>query len=591
MGGSPFGTGHSPGNVFGAPMSMLGLPPMLPTKSYGSPAPGGSPTAPSSAQASPLAGAQYGQQVTASQAFAASLHASASQQEQRDRELEQLRRDLRKANEKSNFFRSQVIALQQQVSSLGAPVMGASAAAAAAAEATRLRAELAEERAERQAAEAQLSEFQALSSGMDATSFAAAAALQSKLRVCEAELGGAAERLEAQNAEIAGLQRELAAAQRELRQPRQAPTPPPPPHGATSAYPSHSSASGRASTGSFPAGVVGTTYGQLPPRSQSALAPVSFAAPGAAWLDPVQQPGGPSRAVIVGCDYPGKVGTLRAGVADAQQWARFFTKRCGLSEHDIRLLSDDQSLFSQKAQPESAIATRDNVMRALQWLTAHSDPGEQLFFVFCGHGAQLVVEEYAGQRLCEAAIVPADACDTWDPSRPRVISDFEVHRALLQVPEGAQATLVYDCCHAGRPLDRSGLDFLSEYVSRGRVDYDKLRGHPVLPRFLELQQWKTLPMSVKSAGESRLRCRAAQWAACANAQFCVELPIDDRPRGVFTYMFISALLKAGPQATSAQVLGEARQLTSELKGRWRLQQDVQLCFSSMSSDSQPFLRL
>lgn len=38
--------------------------------------------------------------------------------------------------------------------------------------------------------------------------------------------------------------------------------------------------------------------------------------------------------------------------------------------------------------------------------------------------------------------------------------------------------------------------------------------------------------------------RAAQWAACANAQFCVELPIDDRPRGVFTYMFISALLKA-----------------------------------------------
>jgi len=305
-------------------------------------------------------------------------------------------------------------------------------------------------------------------------------------------------------------------------------------------------------------------------------------------LDPNENPGGPKRALIVGCDYPGKIGTLRAGVADAQQWARFFMKRCGLAEQDIRLLSDDPNQYQQKARPDCVVATRDNILRAVQWLVARSAHGDQLFFVFCGHGAQIVTEEYAGQKLCENACVPTDVCEGGD--QPRVVSDTDIHKALQAVPSGAQVTLIYDACHAGRPLDRSGLDYLTEYVSRGRVDYDKLRGHPVLPRFLELQQWKARALPAEAMRESTLRCQAVQWAACANAQFCVELPIDERPRGVFTYIFISALLKAGAQATSGQLLHEAKSLTANLKGRWRLQQDVQCACCQATSDLQQFLR-
>lgn len=320
-------------------------------------------------------------------------------------------------------------------------------------------------------------------------------------------------------------------------------------------------------------------YGPMPPPGNSRGDP----------LDPLKQPGGSQRAVIVGCDYPGKVGALRAGVADAQQWARFFAKRCGLSEQDIRLLSDDQHHYQHASRPESAVATRDNIMRALQWLTSQSVPGDQMFFVFCGHGAQLAAEEYAGKLLCETVAAPTDICDGPDPSQPRVVSDTDVHRALQLAPEGSQATLIYDSCHAGRQLDRAGLNYLSSHVSRGRVDYDKLKGHPVLPRFLELAQWRRRPAAPESVPESNLRCRAVQWAACANEQFCVELPIDDRPRGVFTYIFISALLKAGTQAPSSTLLREAQQLTADLKGRWRLQQDVQFAHCRCTNDMQPFL--
>lgn len=306
-------------------------------------------------------------------------------------------------------------------------------------------------------------------------------------------------------------------------------------------------------------------------------------------VDSAEHPGGPRRAVVVGCDYPGKTGTLRAGVGDAEQWTRFFSKRCALQAHDIRFLSDDPAQYQQKARPDLAIATRDNILQALQWLVAKSAPGDQLFFVFCGQGAQLITEDSArGQRLCENACCPTDVCEGGE--QPRVVSDTDIHKVLLAAPAGAQVTLIYDACHAGRPLDRAGWDHLTEYVSRGRVDYEKLRGHPVLPRFLELPHWKARPVPVDVARESRLQCQAVQWAACANTQFCVELPIDDRPRGVFTYIFISCLLKAGVLASNGQLLKEARDLTAQLKDKWRLQQDVQLTMCQATTDMQPFLR-
>jgi len=304
-------------------------------------------------------------------------------------------------------------------------------------------------------------------------------------------------------------------------------------------------------------------------------------------LDPAQSPGGSKRVVIVGCDYPGQTGTLRAGVADAQQWARFFTKRCGVPDKDIRLLSDSREAYMQ-SDGESAVATRDNILRALQWLAARSATGDQLFFVFCGHGLQVVAEEFAGQRLCENAVAPTDV--SADGAQPRVVSDSDVHKALQMVPSGAQATLIYDSCHAGSPLDRQGLNYLTEHVKRGNVDYEKLKGHPVLPRFLELGHWKVRPTPPEAVRESRLQCQAVQWAACSNDQFCVELPIEERARGVFTYIFICALLKEGVGASTASLFNEMRSLTSSLKGRWRLQQDVQMVHGSATSGAQKFLR-
>jgi len=476
---------------------------------------------------------------------------------EKDHEIDRLRRELRKCEEKNNFFRSQVLQLQQRVFSMdvsaatGAPTSSASSSQPA----HQLRAELTEERARSQQLEAQL-----------------------QVGVSRAD--------SVQNpAEIAVLQARIGELERELASVRAATA-----ASATAPLP-RGGASPRAvaprSEGSpSPHSVSGGGSSAAPPPSGGAAqqAPALRGDP----LDPAENAGAPKRAVIVGCDYPGQLGSLRAGVADAQQWARFLTKRCGVAERDIRLLSDDPAHYQIKDRPDLAVASRDNVLRALQWLVARSATGDQLFFVFCGHGVQVVAEEFAGQKLCENAVAPTDV--SADGEQPRVVSDTDVHKALKGVPSGAQATLIYDCCHAGQPLDRAGLNFLTEYVNRGKVDYEKLKGHPVLPRFLELRQWKARPNPPEAVRESSLRCQAVQWAPCANGQFCVELPIDERPRGVFTYIFITALLKLGVNATSEALYQEMLSLTSQLKGRWRLQQDVQMTLSASSASSQQFVR-
>ncbi|OLQ09576.1 hypothetical protein AK812_SmicGene6785 [Symbiodinium microadriaticum] len=170
---------------------------------------------------------------------------------------------------------------------------------------------------------------------------------------------------------------------------------------------------------------------------------------------------------------------------------------------------------------------------------------------------------------------------------PSVLRDVEVHQALMTVPSGVQVTIIVDACHAGKMLDRAS-DETFPYFSRGHVDYDKLRAHPVLPRFLDWPQWKAQPPS--SSG-GMLKCQAALWSACLQNQFCVELPIDERSRGVFTYIMLRSLTKAGLHASLGRLFEEVTETQADLRSRWRLHQDFQLHLCRACTEQRPFLRL
>ncbi|CAK9016975.1 Metacaspase-1A [Durusdinium trenchii] len=444
------------------------------------------------------------------------------------REAERLRRELRKAEEKANFFRNQVLTLQQQIAAMSSPIMAQQDASQLPEELARLRQELnqtrqelSEERRQRKEAEQQLEHISRACGVPDAES---ALALLSRAQAQREELSGA-------QAQVEALQKQLSVTRQQLEE------------------------------RVLPDGPSWTSAVTVPALSFPELGTgmVVSEAFGIDFLDP-KCPAGPKRALIVGCDYPQKPGTIRAGIIDAMQWYRFFQSRCGFTDKDMRLLADDAS----NVPVDSLNATRENLLRGLAWLVARSAPGDQLFFIFCGHGAQIPVQETPESRLCECALVPSDAID--GKENPRMVRDFEIHQALATLPSGVQVTMIVDGCHAGHPLDRLG-DHRFHAVARGHVDYEKLRHHPVLPRFFELPDWKL--QTASPMGLSLLRCQAVLFNACANHQFCVELPIDEcKARGVFTYIFMSAILKAGVQASCGQILFEAKELTAQLRGRY-----------------------
>eukprot|EP00439_Symbiodinium_sp_Y106_P041584 s2788_g5.t1 len=247
--------------------------------------------------------------------------------------------------------------------------------------------ELSEEREKRQAAEQKLLQFE-VAGFSDAT--AATAAVQAKT----AEL------------EKAHAMQQLAEVRSELGSARLA---------AEACRPSLSSAV-TIPVQSFPtATMFGTEY-PMASGVTNGFPSTIMEGPGAADIfDPWQFPGGPQRAVIVGCDYAGKPGALRAAIADSVYWLRHFQKRCCMEKPDLRYLCDapegrPPADLPGGPDPICAPATCDNIRRGLRWLTHRSVPGEQLFFIFCGNGAQLPVRsDSSSTKMCESVLIPGDA--------------------------------------------------------------------------------------------------------------------------------------------------------------------------------------
>ncbi|CAK9017819.1 unnamed protein product [Durusdinium trenchii] len=457
------------------------------------------------------------------------------------REAERLRRELRKAEEKANFFRNQVLTLQQQIAAMSSPIMAQQDASQLPEELARLRQELNQTRQEMGQ---QLEHISRACGVPDAES---ALALLSRAQAQREELSGA-------QAQVEALQKQLSVTRQQLEE-RVLPDGP----SWTSAVTVPALSFPELGTGMVVSEAFGIDFldPKCPAGGESTARRTGSAQARQRERGVLKRP---KRALIVGCDYPQKPGTIRAGIIDAMQWYRFFQSRCGFTDKDMRLLADDAS----NVPVDSLNATRENLLRGLAWLVARSAPGDQLFFIFCGHGAQIPVQETPESRLCECALVPSDAID--GKENPRMVRDFEIHQALATLPSGVQVTMIVDGCHAGHPLDRLG-DHRFHAVARGHVDYEKLRHHPVLPRFFELPDWKL--QTASPMGLSLLRCQAVLFNACANHQFCVELPIDEcKARGVFTYIFMSAILKAGVQASCGQILFEAKELTAQLRGRY-----------------------
>lgn len=142
------------------------------------------------------------------------------------------------------------------------------------------------------------------------------------------------------------------------------------------------------------------------------------------------------KALLVGINhYPDPRNNLRGCVNDALQTSQVLGARYGFDGADsVRLLADER-------------ATGNAIRRRLEWLLSGARPGDVLVFHFSGHGSQ--VRDRDGDELddgLDEIICPYD--HDWD----NPFTDDELARAIGEVKEGVNLTVILDCCHAGTGL-------------------------------------------------------------------------------------------------------------------------------------------
>lgn len=137
------------------------------------------------------------------------------------------------------------------------------------------------------------------------------------------------------------------------------------------------------------------------------------------------------RALLCGVNaYQIPGADLRGCVNDVRNMKGVLTDLYGFDEADIAVLIDHQ-------------ATKENLQRGLEELTAGAAAGDILYFHFSGHGSNVPDDDGDEADGRDEIFCPTDL-DWRDPLR-----DDWMRQLLDDLPEGVNLTFVSDCCHSG----------------------------------------------------------------------------------------------------------------------------------------------
>lgn len=141
-----------------------------------------------------------------------------------------------------------------------------------------------------------------------------------------------------------------------------------------------------------------------------------------------------SRALLVGISkYEGPgVPPTQGAEEDALETAQFIKKRYGFLDGDIEVLTQER-------------ATAQNIISKFQtWLIDGTKPGDRVFFLYAGHGAQLPDDNNDEDDKLDETLAPYDVKLNGD----NMIRDDQLERLIAQL-SGRFAVLLFDSCHSG----------------------------------------------------------------------------------------------------------------------------------------------
>lgn len=194
-------------------------------------------------------------------------------------------------------------------------------------------------------------------------------------------------------------------------------------------------------------------------------------------------------------------------INDVEVVRDLLVSRFGFAAANVRLLSDSG-------------ATRNGILNAIRTTFIESaSAGDELFFMYAGHGSQVVNSKSSEPDKKDETIVPADACKGTPDIRDKEIKN--IFNEVLD--KGVVLTMVFDCCHSGS-------------IARGMPRPEKTRFLEADPRDIA---------DPESAGPGPEERGALVLSAAQDMQLAAEASDEnDLPHGAFSLALIKVLRTA-----------------------------------------------
>jgi len=223
---------------------------------------------------------------------------------------------------------------------------------------------------------------------------------------------------------------------------------------------------------------------------------------------------GTRKALVVGIDaYPGG-NALRGCVNDSKEWWSTLTKKF---DYDTRVLLNER-------------ATKENILTRLRWLCEGTKKGDEIAFVYSGHGSRL--RDRDGDELedrLDECICPVDM--SWDYA----LLDDEIAECLEKLHPEAFAWMIFDCCHSGT-LTRN------DPAGQPAEEPERLSRFLAPPFDIQVRaEGKTLPIHRLGTTLRQERKNVISIAACQDNQTAAETKMGGVYRGAFSYIMLQQI--------------------------------------------------
>ncbi|KAK0431415.1 peptidase C14 [Armillaria borealis] len=213
-------------------------------------------------------------------------------------------------------------------------------------------------------------------------------------------------------------------------------------------------------------------------------------------------------------------GELSGCIKDAVQISSFLSEHWSSSSRGVKIkvLRDD-------SRNADEIPTKNNIIKAMQWLVKGARPDDSLVFHYSGHGGQIRDQNGDEADGYDEVIFPVDG---------GYIVDDDMHAFMVKpLPPGCRLTALFDCCHSGSALDLP-------YVWH---DFEGLfRGGSVTRKWIRRKSTQAGVISLSSSKDSRISVDTPQGGAMSDA-FIMSLKHDAYPTYNQFFDSISKIMK------------------------------------------------